>query len=218
MKLGLGTGSTVAFFLEALGERFRRGELPGIVGVPTSIHTELASTELGIPLTSLEAAVRLDLTVDGADEVDPRMDLIKGLGGALLREKMVAQVTQRLIIIIDEGKLVHRLGSKGPLPVEVVPFAWESHLPFFEALGAQTEMRREADGRPYTTDNGNYLLHCRFPQGIPDPPALQDIMARRAGIVDSGLFLDLADEVMVGGGGEVRLISREPDRREVRSS
>jgi ribose 5-phosphate isomerase A len=210
MKLGLGTGSTVAFFLEALGGRVRRGELPGIVGVPTSIRTESAAQELGIPLTTLEEAGTLDLTVDGADEVDPRLDLIKGLGGALLREKMVAQVTRRLIIIIDVGKLVEQLGTRGPLPVEVIPFAWKSHLPFLEALGAEAAIRQDSRGSPFTTDNGNYLLHCRFPGGILDPTELQNTLANRAGIVDTGLFLDLADEVIVGGEGEARVVSRTP--------
>jgi ribose 5-phosphate isomerase A len=208
MKLGLGTGSTVSFFLEALGERFRGGELPGIVGVPTSVRTAGAARALGIPLVSLQEARTLDLTVDGADEVDPKLDLIKGLGGALLREKMVAQATQKLIIIIDEGKLVEQLGTRGPLPVEVVPFAWESHLPFFNSLGAETVIREASGGRFYETDNGNYLLHCSFPEGIPDPPGLQNILALRAGIVDTGLFLGMADEVFVGGEGGVKVVSR----------
>ena len=128
MKLGLGTGSTVAFFLQALGRRARAGELPGIVGVPTSLWTEKEAGALGIPLATLQEVGSLDLTVDGADEVDPNLDLIKGMGGALLREKMVAQATKRLIIIADERKVVDRLGTRSPLPVEVVPFAWESHV------------------------------------------------------------------------------------------
>lgn len=208
MRLGLGTGSTVAFFLEALGERFRDGALPGIVGVPTSLRTEAAARKLGIPLVELEEAESLDLTVDGADEVDPNLDLIKGLGGALLREKMVAQATLRMIIIIDEGKLVKRLGSKGPLPVEVVPFSWKSQLPFLESLGAEVVVREDQAGHLYTTDNGNYMLHCTFPGGIPDAADVQDALARRAGVVDSGLFLGLTDEVMVGAEGGVKIIPR----------
>jgi ribose 5-phosphate isomerase A len=208
MRLGLGTGSTVAFFLQALGERFRNGALPGIVGVPTSLRTEAAARKLGIPLVGLEEAGSLDLTVDGADEVDPNLDLIKGLGGALLREKMVAQATRRLIIIIDEGKLVERLGTKGPLPVEVVPFSWKSHLPFFHSLGADVVAREGEEGSLYTTDNGNFMLHCNFSGGIPDPADLQDALSRRAGIIDSGLFLSLTDEVIVGTEGGVRVISR----------
>jgi len=117
MVLGLGTGSTVSFFLEALGARFNSGELPGIAGVPTSLRTEAHAMELGIPLTTLERVGALDVTVDGADEVDPNLDLIKGLGGALLREKMVAQVTRHMVIIVDGGKRVDRLGMRSPVPV-----------------------------------------------------------------------------------------------------
>ncbi len=209
MKVGLGTGSTVAFFLEALGERCRGGALPGIVGVPTSLWTQARARELGIPLATLHDIGDLDLTVDGADEVDPRLDLIKGLGGALLREKMVAQATKRMIIIIDEEKLVERLGTRSPLPLEVVPFSWESHLPFLGSLGAEPLIRRTPQGDLYSTDNGNYLLDCRFPKGILDPPGLRDALAHRAGVVESGLFLGFADEVIVGRGGNVDVISRE---------
>jgi ribose 5-phosphate isomerase A len=208
MRLGLGTGSTVAHFLEALGKRFQNGELPGIIGVPTSIRTENHATELGIPLTTLESVECLDLTVDGADEVDPHLDLIKGLGGALLREKMVAQATRRLIIIADESKIVEKLGTRSPLPIEVVPFGWRSHLPFFEELGGSPVLRENQDGTPFCTDNGNYILDCRFSQGIHDPTALETALTQRAGIVESGLFLGMAQEVLVGGVGDVRSISR----------
>jgi len=150
----------------------------------------------------------LDLTVDGADEVDPALDLIKGLGGALLREKMVAQATRQFVIIVDEGKLVPRLGTRSPLPVEVVPFAWRSHLPFLESLGAHVERKVRPDGEPYLTDNGNLIVHCRFPAGIGDPAELEAALASRAGIVETGLFLGLAQEVLVGGEGTVRSVSR----------
>jgi len=208
MKVGLGTGSTVAFFLQALGRRVREGELPGIVGVPTSLRTERESEELGIPLATLEEVGSLDLTVDGADEVDPNLDLIKGMGGALLREKMVAQATRRMIIIADERKLVDTLGTRSPLPVEVIPFSWGSQVPFLEALGADAVVRRDAHGNLFTTDNGNLILDCHFPQGIADSSALQDVLAHRAGVVESGLFLGMADEVLVGMEGGVRRMSR----------
>jgi ribose 5-phosphate isomerase A len=207
MVLGLGTGSTVAHFLLALGKRYADGELPGIVGVPTSIHTEATAGDLGIPLTTLEEARRLDVTVDGADEVDPRLDLIKGLGGALLREKMVAQATRRLVIIVDDGKVVDRLGTRSPLPVEVVQFSWRSHLPFLRDQGAEPELRRNPDGGPFLTDNGNYILDCRFPQGIPDPAALDRELAARAGILESGLFLGMAREAIVGAPDGVRTLT-----------
>ncbi|NNM06221.1 MAG: ribose 5-phosphate isomerase A, partial [Gemmatimonadetes bacterium] len=208
MILGLGTGSTVAFFLASLAERFREGEIPGIVGVPTSAWTQRRSEELGIPLVTLQEARALDLTVDGADEVDPQLDLIKGLGGALLREKMVAQATRHMVIIVDEGKMVERLGMRSPLPVEVVPFSWESHLSFLESLGAQPALRSGEDGTPYLTDNGNPILDCRFPEGIPDPMGLQEALAARAGVVESGLFLGMAGEVLVGTEGGVDRITR----------
>lgn len=212
MKLGLGTGSTVAFFLESLAKRFRNGEIPGIIGVPTSLWTQKRATELGIPLGTLEEVGSMDLTVDGADDVDPDLDLIKGLGGALLREKMVAQATERLVIIVDESKLVHRLGTRSPLPVEVVPFAWQSHLPHLTRMGAEPTLRMNPEegpeGVPMCTDNGNYILDCRFPKGIENPSALQAQLAGRAGVVESGLFLGLADEVLVGGGEGVRKILR----------
>lgn len=204
MVLGLGSGSTVAFFLDALGSRYAAGELPGIVGVPTSLDTETRAGRLGIPLTTLEEARALDVTVDGADEVAPNFDLIKGLGGALLREKMVAQASRDMIIIVDEGKVVRQLGTRSPLPVEVVPFGWRGHLPFLEELGANPTIRELSPGHPYVTDNGNYILDCRFPSGIADPPALDRALAARAGILESGLFLKLAREVLVGGPEGVR--------------
>ncbi|MFC1575217.1 ribose-5-phosphate isomerase RpiA [Gemmatimonadota bacterium] len=198
MVLGLGTGSTVAFFLEALGGRYRAGEIPGIVGVPTSVRTAESAQALGIPLTTLEEAGSLDLMVDGADEVDPRLNLIKGLGGALLREKMVAQATRRMVVIVDGGKVVDRLGTQSPVPIEVVPFGWASHVPFLEGLGGHAVLRKEPDGEPFVTDNGNLILHCRFDGGISNAPALEMALAARAGIVETGLFLGMAKEVLVG--------------------
>jgi len=209
MKLGLGTGSTAAHFLEALGRRIREGELPGTVGVATSLGTEQAARDLGIPLTTLEEVGWLDLTVDGADEVDPGLNLIKGMGGALLREKMVAQATLRFVIIADEGKLVTRLGTRSPLPLEVIPFSWRSHLPFLRELGAEPSLRRGSDGEPVFTDNGNLLVDCRFPDGMQSPRALQSALMARAGIVETGLFLGMADEVVVGGRSGVRHLLRE---------
>ncbi|RMH11364.1 MAG: ribose 5-phosphate isomerase A [Gemmatimonadetes bacterium] len=209
MRLGLGTGSTVAYFLEALGARVRAGAYCDIMGVPTSLWTAERARELGIPLTSLAEHPRLDLAVDGADEVDLDLRLIKGLGGALLREKMVAQAAERLIIVADERKLVPGLGQRAPLPVEVVQFGWEWHRPFLEALGAHPTLRTDASGRPVVTDNGNYILDCRFPEGIADPEALDAALSRRAGIVESGLFLGMADEALIAGAKGVDVIRRE---------
>ena len=199
MRLGLGTGSTVAHFLSHLGDRIARGELSDVVGVPTSIRTERKSRELGIPLGTLGELRVLDLTVDGADEVDPGLNLIKGLGGALLREKMVAQASRRMLVIVDDTKLVSRLGERAPVPVEVVPFEFASHLGWLAELGAEPVVRRTDEGRQYLTDNGNLVIDCRFAGGIPDPRSLDERLARRAGVVDSGLFLQMADEVVVAG-------------------
>lgn len=192
MRLGLGTGSTVAHFLTALAKRIQSGEVQDVVGVPTSVRTEEAARAQGIPLGRLEELAPLDLTVDGADEVSPELDLIKGLGGALLREKMIAQATTRFLIIADEGKSVERLGQRSPVPVEVIPFEWRSHLPFLAALGAVPILRRGDDGEPYVTDNGNLIIDCRFEGGIADPGDLETQLARRAGVVETGLFLGLA--------------------------
>lgn len=208
MTLGLGTGSTVFFFLESLGSRLAEGGLKGVVGVPTSLGTEELARRFGIPMTTLEEAGEIDLTVDGADEVDPTLDLIKGMGGALVREKMVVQATCRFLVIVDESKLVSRLGVRSPLPVEVVQFGWASHLPFLDALGCTVTRRLGVQGEPFLTDNGNYVLDCTFSDGIPDPKALDTALARRAGIVDHGLFLGVADEVLVGKGEAVRGMTR----------
>jgi ribose 5-phosphate isomerase A len=210
MALGLGTGSTVAYFLDALGERLKRGEVEDIIGVPTSIRTEARARELGIPLTSLASVGSLDLSVDGADEVDSRLNLVKGMGGALIREKMIAQATRYFLIIVDEGKLVPRLGTRSPLPVEVLEFEWEAHLLFLESLGARPALRRGEDGGEYRTDNGNLILDCHFPGGIIEPHALEKSLQSRAGLVGSGLFLDLAQEVLVGGGDGVSRLTK-PD-------
>ena len=209
MRLGLGTGSTVAHFLEHLGARLACGELKDIAGVPTSVRTGKAADALGIPLGSLSELAPLDLTVDGADEVDPGLNLIKGLGGALLREKMVAQASRRFIAIVDETKLVARLGERAPVPVEVVPFEFESHLGWFAAMGAEPRLRMDGGGGAYRTDNGNVIVDCRFDGGIPDPAALERRLAHRAGVVESGLFLGMADEAVVAGAGGVRRLKRE---------
>ena len=209
MVVGLGTGSTARHMLEVLAERLRAGTLEGIVGVPTSRETSRLARELGIPLTSLEDEPRIDLTIDGADEVAPDLSLIKGLGGALLWEKIVATASDRLIIVVDEGKLVERLGERAPLPVEVVPFGWTTHLAYLDLLGAQPTLRRSADGTPFTTDGGHYLLDCRFGDGILEPERIEREIRQRVGVVETGLFLGLADVVVVGGEAGVRVLTAE---------
>ena len=208
MRLGLGTGSTVAYFLRHLGARLASGELADVVGVPTSIRTEKAARRLGVPLGTLSELAPLDLTVDGADEVDPQLNLIKGLGGALLREKMVAQASDRFVVVVDDAKVVNRLGELAPVPVEVVPFEFDSHWNWLVALGADPELRRNEDGDVYTTDNGLLIFDCRFVNGIVDPVELENRLMHRAGVVESGLFLGLADEAVVAGADGVYRMGR----------
>jgi len=208
MVLGLGTGSTVAHLLDILGEAVASGALTGIVAVPTSVRTEMRARELGIPLIGLADRPSLDLTIDGADEVSPELELIKGGGGALLREKMVAQASDRVVIIADEAKAVARLGLTFPLPVEVVRWGWESHARFLEGWGAAVSLRVGPDGEPVVSDNGHWLLDCRFEGGIRDPAALDAALAARAGVVETGLFLGLADEAFIAADGGVRRIGR----------
>ena len=206
MVLGLGTGSTIRFFLDLLGDSVRAGELSGVVGVPTSRRTAEMARDLGIRVSRLRAQPRLDLTVDGADEVDPRGDLIKGLGGALLREKIVAQASDRFIAIVDESKVVPRLGTRSPLPVEVTRFGSSRHKAFVAGLGAEVALRRDADGSRYVTSNGNYILDARFPDGIADAVALDGALRARAGIVENGLFLGMTTRALVAAPGGVRTI------------
>jgi ribose 5-phosphate isomerase A len=210
MVLGLGTGSTVAHLLDLLGEALRAGELADIVGVPTSVQTEDHATQVGIPLVGLGARARIDLTIDGADEVSPDVDLIKGAGGALLREKMVAQASDRVLIIADARKVVRRLGSTHALPVEVVAWGWEAHVAFLRGWGAEATLRTDANGRPRSSDNGQLFLDCRFEGGIEDPHGLDRALSARAGVVETGLFLDLAHEALVASADGVQRLGRGP--------
>jgi len=207
MVLGLGTGSTTAYFVDVLGEQLQSGALKDIVGVPTSRGTEERARALGIPLSSLAEHSRLELAVDGADEVDPDLNMIKGLGRALLREKIVEIHVDHLVIVVDESKLVPRLG-RGPLPVEILPFGLEVHLRWLNTLGCRAELRLEKDGTPVVTDNGNFMALCQFPDGIADLQALDRALADRPGIVEHGLFLDMASTVLVAGPDGIRVLER----------
>jgi ribose 5-phosphate isomerase A len=198
MVVGLGSGSTSALAVEELGRRIASGELRDIVGIPTSAATQRQATSLGIPLTSLEQHPVVDLTVDGADEVDPDGNLIKGLGGALLREKIVATASRRLVIMVDPSKLVPRLGTRAPVPVEIVAFGADTHTAALRALGAEPVMRLAADRTPFRTDEGHLILDCRFPQGLTDPRAVHAAIRGRVGVVETGLFLGMHPEVVVG--------------------
>lgn len=204
-RVGLGTGSTVHFTLLRLAERIREEGL-AVRGVPTSLDTERKARELGIPLVTLEEVDALDLTVDGADEIDPAFQMIKGGGGALLREKVVAHATIRQVIVVGRDKRVERLGTTFALPVEVVPFARPLVTREITGLGATPSVRVTDSGAEYRTDNGNAILDCRFPEGIEDPAAMERRLDAIPGVVETGLFIDLAHVCVVGdeeGGCEV---------------
>ena len=207
MVVGLGTGSTADLATRALGERARSEGLE-IRCVPTSLASARLGEEVGLEIRSLEDCPAIDLTIDGADEVDPRLDLIKGLGGALLREKIVAGASAREVIIVDASKRVDRLGTRSPLPVEVVPFAWTLARMRLMELASQAELRRDQEGQPFVTDNGNYILDCRFTGGIADPADTERRIGEIPGVVENGLFIGLADTVVVGDGGRCRVLER----------
>ena len=210
MVVGLGTGSTASLILEPLAARIRQGLR--IVGIPTSERTAEQARALGIPLSTFSDQVRadharVDLTIDGADEVEiGTLNLIKGRGGALLREKIVASASARLVIVADESKLVERLG-RGVVPVEVVPFGWQSTARRIESLGASAALRLRPDGGAFVTDGGHYILDCAFGP-IPSPGSLDRELNAIVGVVEHGLFLGLADQVVVGRAGGVEVLGR----------
>jgi ribose 5-phosphate isomerase A len=212
MVVGLGTGSTAAFAVEALGRRHRQGLR--FVGIPTSERTAAQARRLGIPLSSFAEHRQIDLTIDGADEVERgTLNLIKGLGGALLREKIVASASRQLAIIVDDTKLVDRLGTHAPVPVEVVAFGLDVVREALEVFAAEVRPRLAPSGELFVTDGGNHILDCRFAGPIADPARLEDRIRRIVGVVESGLFIGRADPVFVASGqGVVRLDSARAHR------
>jgi ribose 5-phosphate isomerase A len=208
MVVGLGTGSTADYFLQALGGALKSGQLTDIHGVPTSRQSEIRARHFGIPLFTLEEVPQADVTVDGADEIGPGLDLIKGLGGALVREKIVAQNSKKLVIIADASKKVAKLGAKSPLPVEVVPFSHDIHQAFFRSLGGEPVLRL-VQGQVFVTDNGNLIYDVRFDGGLPgDARELERRLLARAGVVDCGLFLGMASVALIADGERVETITR----------
>ncbi len=216
MRIGLGTGSTAEQFVELLAERVDEGLK--IVGVPTSEATRAQAERLGIPLTTLDDEPFLDLTVDGADEVDDQLRLIKGGGGALLREKIVATSSERMIVIADESKSVATLGTF-PLPLEIVQFGWHATRDMVEMMAAdaschgEISRRMKPDGTPFITDNGNYILDCEF-GSIPEPEALDDALKLIPGVVENGMFIGIADVAIFASEEGVRVVAAdlgEPD-------
>ena len=206
MVVGLGTGSTAIFATRRIAARLAAGDLQDIVAIATSRATDAAARALGIPMLTDDIPREIDLTIDGADEVDPAMDLIKGGGGALLREKIVAEASRRLIIVVDAGKLSPRLGTHWPLPVEVLEFGWTSQARFLERLGA-TITPRPGEGGLYRTDQGNIILDSRF-EPIDNPSGLARELEGRAGIIGHGLFIGLASELIVAGEDGIRHLRR----------
>ncbi len=207
MVVGLGTGSTAIHAVRGIAALLRQGTLHDIVGFATSRAVWDAAERLGIPMLTEDMPRAIDLTIDGADEIDPALNLIKGGGGALLREKIAAQASSRVIIVADDSKLSDRLGTRQALPVEVLPFGWRSQARFLEALGARVSVRRAPDGHDATTDQHNMILDCTFGP-IADAAGLAGRLSARAGIVGHGLFLDLADDVIVAGPGGIRHLRR----------
>jgi len=207
MTIGLGTGSTVKFALERIAELLKSGQLKNILGIPSSIQTEHLAASLSIQLATFEEHRVIDLTIDGADEVDPNLDLIKGGGGALLREKILAQASRRNIIIVHEGKLSRQLGASWPLPLEVLPFAMPVITEYVQALGVQATLRKRKDGEIFLTDQNNWVIDAHFGP-IEDPAQLGNLLKQRAGIVEHGLFLGLATDVVVAGKDGIRILQR----------
>jgi len=207
MVVGLGHGSTAAFAVQRIAELLGEGRLTNVRGVACSREVEQQARRLGIPLVTLDQHPIIDLTIDGADEVDPHLDLIKGGGGALLREKIVAQASRREIIVVDGSKLSPALGTRWPVPVEVVPFGWKAQAAYLESLGAQVSRRQQSDEAAFETDQGNLILDCRFGP-IEDPISLAARLNERAGIVEHGLFLGLATVLIVAGPQGVKRMER----------
>jgi ribose 5-phosphate isomerase A len=197
MVVGLGHGSTTIFALRRIARLLDEGKLRDVLGIPTSSQVERDARDLAIPLTTLNDHPVIQLTIDGADEVDEELNLIKGGGGALLREKIVAQATHREIIVVDQTKLSPTLGIQWAVPVEVTPFGRRPQETFLESLGARVALRHTEDGTPFRTDQGNLILDCDF-GAISNPEELAIRLERRAGIVEHGLFLGLASDVIVG--------------------
>jgi ribose 5-phosphate isomerase A len=205
MVLGLGTGSTAGFVVQALGARMATGLK--IVGIPTSERTATLARSLGIPLATFAEYQRIDLTIDGADEVERgTLNLIKGMGGALLREKIVAAASRRLVIVVDQEKLVERLGDYTPVPVEVAQFGWQSTAAALEKLGTTPRLRHAAEDHPFITDGGNYILDCKF-GGITDAPSLEQRINSIVGVVESGLFIGRTSAVVVASTSGIEVLT-----------
>jgi ribose 5-phosphate isomerase A len=207
MIIGLGSGTTATYAIRVIAKLIQSGVLENIFGIPSSVKAARLAQELGIPLTNLEEHPEIDITIDGADEVDPDLNLIKGGGGALLREKILAQASKELIIVVDESKLTPRLGSKWPVPVEVLPFAWKTEAIFLESLGAEVVLRKMPDETLFKTDQGNLIIDAKFGE-IQNPQDLAQKLQQRAGIIEHGIFIDLASLVISAGESGIKKLKK----------
>jgi ribose 5-phosphate isomerase A len=208
MIVGLGTGSTFQYALEKIAQRVAAGELKNIVGVPSSDRTENEAKRLGVPVASLNEKLKVDLTVDGADEVDENLNLIKGGGGALLREKILAQASSRLIIMVDQTKLSKYLGTNFAVPIEVIKGALNVEKNFLESLGAKVTQRKFQDGSDYITDENNFILDAKF-DPIKNLEELTTLLNKRAGIVEHGIFIGMTSEVVCASNNDIRILKRK---------
>lgn len=206
MVIGLGTGSTAVFAVRRIGALVREGRLQRVVGIPTAEQTAREAERAGVPLGTLDDHPTVDITIDGADEIDPQLNLIKGLGGALLREKIVATASRRFIVVADDSKRVQQLATRAPVPVEVVPFARRPAADYLASLGARVAVRQR-DGRPFITDEGNIILDCTF-AGLTNPQEMAQLIRAQPGVVEHGLFLGMATEAIVAGEREVVVLER----------
>lgn len=211
MIVGLGTGSTAKFAIQKLAQLYKNGSLKDIKGIPSSRETEKLARHLGIPLTDFSQVTAIDVTIDGADEVDRELNLIKGGGGALLREKILIQASKRVIIIIDESKLSKNIGENWPVPIEVLPFGWQNEARYLESLQAQTELRLISPDEIYLTDQKNFIIDANFGV-IHDPKDLDTKLQQRAGIIEHGLFVNMASEIMIGGKKGVTYLKQDEAR------
>lgn len=207
MVVGLGSGSTASIAIRLIGGKVK-AEGMEIVGIPTSRTSDLLGRAVGIPIHDLDDHPTVDLTIDGADEIAPSLDLIKGLGGALVREKVVAAASVVELIVADESKLVDRLGQKAPLPVEVVRFSFRTTMRRLASFGCTPALRMK-DNEPFVTDNGNYIADCRF-AGIEDAAELESALNNTPGVVDNGLFVGIATKAIIGTKDGIRILEKEP--------
>ncbi|KAK8814954.1 ribose-5-phosphate isomerase [Blastocystis sp. ATCC 50177/Nand II] len=207
--VGLGTGSTAYFAVEEVGRLLKEGLLHDIVGVATSIETDTHARALNIPMVSIDEVESIDIAIDGADEVDPDLQLIKGKGAALLREKSTEILTSRFVVIVDESKIVKKLGTKDALPVEIVPFGWKQTQKRLEKYGVPVlRPSKEDPSKPLVTDNGNFIIDLRFPNGIDHPAEMDRAIKQITGVVDHGLFINMATTVIVAAKDGIKVMTK----------